>query len=145
MDHKHFEEIRRINFLTTETQALYHQSSLKLGISDSISIVLYAIYDAGGQILLSNIYKNTGISKQTVNSAIRSLEADGILYTQQHTGRSKKIILTDNGKEYVLRTAARLYQAEAQAFDSWTEEEINTYIRLMEKYADCFRLQIEKL
>lgn len=31
------------------------------------------------------------------------------------------------------------------AFDTWTDEEVSTYIRLMEKYVDCFRQQIEKL
>ena len=145
MKNKHIDEIHRINYLTTEMQALYHQSSLKLGITDSVSIVLYSIYDAGSECLLSDVYKNSGISKQTVNSAIRGLEADGILYLEKHNGRSKKIVLTDKGKAYVEKTAARLYQAESDAFDSWTEEEISTYIRLMEKYADCFRQQIEKL
>lgn len=145
MNNKHINEIRRINYLTTELESLYHQSSLKLGITDSISVVLYSIHDAGGECLLSDIYKNSGISKQTVNSAIRGLEADGILYLEQHNGRSKKIMLTDKGKDYVQKTVARLCQAEADAFDSWTEDEVSTYIRLMEKYADCFRQQIENL
>lgn len=43
------------------------------------------------------------------------------------------------------KTVARLYQAEADALDSWAEDEISTYIRLIEKYADCFRQQIGKL
>ena len=43
------------------------------------------------------------------------------------------------------KTAARLFRAEADAFDSWTEEEVETYLRLMEKYADGFRQQIENL
>lgn len=30
-------------------------------------------------------------------------------------------------------------------FDLWTKEEIETYIRLMAKYADCFRKQIDQL
>ena len=145
MKQKHISEIHRINYLTTEMQALYHQSSLKLGISDSVSIVLYSIYDAGEECLLSDIYKNSGISKQTVNSAIRSLEEDGILYLEQYNGRAKKIVLTEKGREYVQKTAARLFRAEADAFDSWTEEEVETYLRLMEKYADGFRQQIENL
>lgn len=145
MKRKHINEIHRINYLTTETEALYHQASLKLGVTDSVSIVLYSIFDAGNECLLSDIYKKSGISKQTINSAIRGLEADGILYLEQHNGRSKKIILTDKGKDYVEKTAARLHQAEMDAFDSWTEDEISTYIRLMEKYTDCFRQQIENL
>lgn len=145
MENRRKKEIYRINCLTMEMEALYHLSSLKLGITDSVSVVLYSIYVAGSECLLSDIYKESGISKQTVNSAIRSLEADGILYLQRHDGRAKKVILTEKGKGYVKKTAARLYQAEIDAFDTWTEEEIDTYIRLMEKYADCFRGQIEKL
>ncbi len=145
MNNNHANEIHRINFLTSEMEAIYHQASLKLGITDSVSIVLYTIYDVGDTCLLSDVYKKSGISKQTVNSAIRGLEADNILYLEQHTGRAKKIVLTDKGKDYVRKTVARLYQAEVQAFDTWSEEEINTYIRLMEKYAECIRQQIEKL
>lgn len=145
MNYCHVKEIHRINYLNTEMNALYHQSSLKLGITDSVSVVLYSIYDSGNECLLSDIYKKSGISKQTVNSAIRSLEADGILYLEQHNGRAKKVVLTDKGKDYVRKTVARLYQAEADALDSWTEDEISTYIRLIEKYADCFRQQIGKL
>ena len=145
MNSNHRNEIHRINYLTSEMEALYHQASLKLGITDSVSIVLYTIYDEGDMCLLSDVYKKSGISKQTVNSAIRSLEADNILYLEQHTGRAKKIILTDKGKDYVQKTVARLYEAEVWAFDTWPEEEINTYIRLMEKYADCIRQQIDKL
>ena len=95
--------------------------------------------------MLNDICKNSGISKQTVNSAIRSLEADDILHLVRHTGRSKKVVLTEKGKDYVRQTVAKLYQAEQNAFDSWSEEEISTYIALMEKYNDCFRRQIEEL
>ena len=145
MKRSHLNEINRINYLTTEMESLYHRSSLKLGITDSVSIVLYSIHDAGNECLLSDIYKNSGISKQTVNSAIRSLEADGILYLEQYDVRAKKVLLTDKGIEYAQRTVARLHQAEMDAFDAWSEEEIGSYIRLMEKYVDCFRSQIEKL
>lgn len=138
-------EIHRINYLTTEMEAMYHQASLKMGITDSVSIVLYSVYDAGNECLLSDIYKNSGISKQTINSAIRSLEADGILYLEQYSGRKKKVALTEQGKAFAQKTVARLWQAEMNAFDSWTKEEIETYIRLMAKYADCFQKQVELL
>lgn len=145
MKNNHINEIHRINYLCSELESLYHQCSLKLGISDSVSLVLYSIYDVGAECLLSDIYKNSGISKQTINSAIRCLEANGILRLEQHTGRSKKVVLTEKGKDYAEETVARLYQAEQAAFDSWSEEEISVYIALMEKYNDCFRRQIKKL
>lgn len=145
MNNSHIKQINRINYINTEIESLYHKASLKLGISDSVSIVLYTLYDEGDECLLGDIYKKSGISKQTVNSAIRSLEKDGILYLEQYTGRAKRVILTDKGKDFVKKTAARLHKAEIQAFDSWTEEEIGMYIALNEKYMTCFRQQVEKL
>lgn len=137
--------INKINYLSSEIDALYHQASLKLGISDSVTIVLYTVYDAGESCLLSDIYKKSGISKQTVNSAIRGLEADKILYLEQYAGRAKKVVLTDAGRKLVKETVERLQKAEIQAFDTWSEEEVSTYIHLMEKYTHCFRKQIENM
>ena len=138
-------KIHRINYLNAELNALYHHASLKLGLTDSAAMVLYTIYDNGENCLLSDIYKQSGVSKQTVNSAIRKLEKERIIYLEQRSGRTKKVVLTDTGKEYVQKTVARLFDAEAAAFASWTEEEINAHIGFMEKYIDSFREQIEKL
>ncbi len=145
MNKKIYDKVHLINHIISEMESLYHQVSLKMGISDSVSIVLYTIHVTEGICLLSDIYKKSGISKQTVNSAIRRLEDEGILYLEQHTGRSKKIILTEMGNEYINKTVAKLYEAEVQAFESWTKEEINTYVNLMEKYKDCFREKINAL
>ncbi len=137
--------IHRINYLNAELDALYHHASLKLGLTDSASIVLYAICDNGGDCLLSDIYKQSGVSKQTVNSAIRHLERKRILYLEPYSGRAKRVVLTETGKAYVQKTTARLFDAEAAAFSSWTEEEISAHIGFLEKYILSFREQIEKL
>ncbi len=145
MEAKICSRIHRINYLNAELDALYHHASLRLGLTDSASIVLYTIYDEGENCLLSDIYKQSGVSKQTVNSAIRNLEKKRILYLEQYSGRAKRVVLTDTGREYVQKTVARLFDAEAGAFSSWTEEEISAHIGFMEKYIRSFREQIEKL
>ncbi len=145
MDTKIRSRIHRITYLNGELDALYHQASLKLGLTDSASIVLYTLYDNGEDCLLSDIYKQSGVSKQTVNSAIRNLEKKRMIYLEQHSGRTKKVVLTDAGKAFVQKTIARLFDAEAAAFSSWTEEEISAHIGFMEKYIRSFREQVEKL
>lgn len=145
MEKRIYSSIHRINYLNAELDALYHHASLRIGLADSEVRVLYTIYDNGESCLLSDIYKQSGISKQTVNSAIRSLERKHIIYLEQHSGRAKKVILTDAGKEYVKETVARLFDAETAALSSWTEEEINAHIGYMEKYIHSFREQVEKL
>lgn len=137
-----FEKLHRINYLGAEMDALYHQACHRLGISDSAMRALYTVYDNGGTCLLSDIYKQSGISKQTVNSAMRKLENDGVLYLEQEDGRGKRVRLTEKGKRYVEKTAARLYAAECEVFSDWPEQEIDTYIYFMEKFNDMFRRQI---
>lgn len=145
MKTEHIQDIRRINQLTTELESLYHLASAKLGMADSVSIVMYALYQAGGECLLADIYKESGISKQTINSALRKLEAEGMVTLAQHSGRAKKVIQTDAGKSYAQATTARLVEAEAAAFAAWTEEDFRICSQLMSSYADSFRQQIEKL
>ena len=145
MNTKIFDKIHKINYLTAEMDALYHQASLKIGMADSVTCVLYAIHDNGESCLLSDIYKQSGISKQTVNSAIRKLENDGILYLEQYKGKSKKVLLTDKGKQYVAETVSRLCEAEIAALSTWTDAEIYTYISLLKKYVITFKAQVEKL
>lgn len=140
-----FERIHRFNCLASDLDALYHQAAKKLGISDSALCVLYMIHENGTHCPLSDIYKKTGNSKQTIHSAVRKLEQEGILYLEQPHGRAKEVCLTEQGKRYVMQTAARLFEAECSAFHSWTEEEISTYLQLMKKYNLSLRSELEKL
>ena len=145
MKKDHNIENKKLNYLHAEIEAQYHRSSLIFGISDSVSIVLYSITDLGDGCLLSDIYKNSEISKQTVNSAVRSLEAGDMLRLEQADGRSKRVFLTEKGRKLAEKTAVRLMRAELNAFDDWSEDEIAELIRLTEKYLDSFRAEIDRL
>ena len=61
------EMIAQINCLTEEVDSLYHQAAVRLGVSDSVLFVLYMLHTNGGQCMLSEIYKLSGISKQMIN------------------------------------------------------------------------------
>lgn len=145
MERLFFEKIHRINYLFAEMDALYHQAALKLGMADSIMRVLYTIHDNGERCPLAEIYKRSGISKQTVNSAIRKLEEEEILYLEHYRGRTKMAILTRKGRDYVEQTVARLFAAEVGAFSSWAETEIDAHIRYLERYLDGFRIRLPDL
>ena len=140
-----FRQIHALNYLTSELDGLYHQASQRIGLSDSAMRILYAIYDNGDGCLLHRICRQSGISKQTVNSAMRKLEEEGILYLIQGKGRNKKVMLTEKGKAYLEQTAAKIYAAESRAFSGWTEAEVEEYLRLTEKFAESFREQVQAM
>ncbi len=137
--------VSRVNCLTNDLNALYHKAARILGVADSVLIVMYMIHDKGNGCLLYDIWNESGVSKQTVNSAIRNLEERKILYLKQEKGRNKRVFLTDLGKTFMEQTAALLYEAECNAFIDWTDEEFTSYISLMEKYNRSFGMEIDKL
>lgn len=145
MDNIYRAAVRRVNCLTNDTDALYHLVARKLGIADSVLITAYMIHENGDGCPLYDIYSESGVSKQTINSAIRKLERDGVLYLTPDKGKSKRVWLTDKGREFIANTAARLFEAECRAFDGWTDEEHEMYFKLIEKYNTAFRAEVEKL
>lgn len=140
-----FEKLHHVNYLMAEMDALYHQASLKLGISDSAMRVLYTIYDRGDGCSLRDVYKQSGIGKQTAHSALQKLEREGMLRIENGLETGKQVRLTEAGRLHMEKTAGRLYQLECEIFSSWTEEELCQHIRLMEKYADALREQLKTL
>ncbi len=145
MHEKYNQQIHRLNYLTSELDGLYHQASLRIGLSDSAMRILYAIYDNEDGCLLHTICQQSGISKQTVNSALRKLEKEGVLYLVPYQGKHKKVLLTEMGKTYLERTAAKIYAAESKAFATWTEAEFEAYLHLTTKFAESFRAQVQAM
>ena len=145
MERDYNEIIYKINCLSSEIDSIYHQASLKLGVSDSVMIILYMIFEGDGECALNKIQKETGISKQTLNSSIRKLEKDGIIYLEQIDGKTKNVCFTDKGREFAKNNVIRLYNAECSSFDDWSDEEIELYLSLMKRHNHDLKVNFEKL
>ena len=127
-------DVRRLNHLHSEIEAAYHESSLRFGVSGSVLKILYAICDSGDSFPLSDVCRNTGLTKQTVNSAIRKLENNDMIYLEAVNGKSKRVCLTEKGKQFARGTITRLIEIENAIFDSWDKEKLEKYIELTEQY-----------
>ena len=88
----------------------------------------------------SDIVKATGLSKQTLNSAIRKLEKEGIIILEKLNEKSKKIVMTDKGQVLIEQKMKPLVDMEDRVLASWTEEDRRKYLELIEK----FKVQFEK-
>lgn len=133
-------DIRRFNHLISETDAAYHEMSLKLGLSDSAMQILYTLCgNEDGGCLLREICSLTGLSRQTVHSAVRNLERDGILRLEMAGGKRKKVILTEKGLLLAGRTAGRVIEAENRIFAGWPREDVETYLELTRRYLEDLR------
>ena len=73
------------------------------------------------------------------------MEEEDVVRLEQHHGKAKIVFLTEKGKEKANDTVSKILEAEIGAFESWSEEEIDAYIGLTNKYVETFREQINKL
>ena len=135
--------MKRFNYLNGELNMVYHTVAFRLGVSDSTMQILYTICNFGESCLLSDICRLTGARKQTVNSALRKLEKEGVLYLTPENGKSKRVVLTGRGKELAERTAVRLIAAENAVFDAWSKKDVENYLALTERYLKDIRRQID--
>lgn len=128
------EIFKRFNILAWDTDALYHKISLALGITDSELNILYVIYFNGGKVRLSDIVRYSGLMKQTVNSSLRKLEEKKILTLENVDGKSKAVSLTSGGFKLCENTVKHLIEWEDKALSSFSSDEMELYLSLMEKY-----------
>lgn len=138
-------DMKRFNYLLTETDNVYHEASVKLGLSDSAMQILYTIcdYDEGDSCPLREVCRRTGISKQTINSAIRKLEKEGMLYLEQAGVRTKRLCLTQEGKQLAERTAMKIIKAENDILNSWPGEDVEKYLELTERFLASFKKKVK--
>ncbi len=127
-------DFKRYNILAWETDALYHAISLEFGLTDSAVNILYLLSFEGGSSMLGDIVKYSGLQKQTINSSMRILEKKGILTLEPVDGKSKKAVLTPEGRELCRRTVDRLIEWENKAMSSFSKREVDTFLLLMERY-----------
>lgn len=136
---------RRISYLTSEIDAAYHEAALGLGLSDSAMRVLYTLCLNGASCPLSEIISLSGISKQTINSALRKLEDAGMIYLETTGGRKKSVGLTALGSTLAQNTVLRVLGIEDEIFSAWSKAELETYISLTERYLSAFREKVREL
>lgn len=137
--------MKRVNYIANETDAAYHEAALRLGLSDSALIILYVLCNAGGSCGLQEIAQLSGVSKQTINSAMRRLEEQGTVALSPLDGKKKCVCLTGAGKALAAKTAMRLIAIENEILGEWNEEERRQYVELQRRYLIAFRQKSKAL
>ena len=135
----HYLQASEYTHLAGEINALYHEAAVRMGVSDSVMNILYVICENGDRCLQSEISRLTGISRQTINSAIRKLEKEQIVCLEPGQGRNTIVCLTEAGKHFAEQKIGPLFAVENQIWNEWTEEEQRQYLKLTQKYRDALK------
>ncbi len=134
-------KIGLINLTMRRIMTTYHWTANEMRLSDSECDVLYALIQE--PMSQSEICRTMGISKQTVNSAVRKLENKGVL-SIPHGVKNAKLMLTEAGKRFAVETVGKFVRAEDAIFSQWSAEEVDTFLALNRKYLTLLREQIER-
>lgn len=137
-------DVNRFNRLTLQTDLVYHEAASRLGLTYSAMMILYSVLDNGGSCPIGDICA-FGISKQTVNSALRKLENEDIIFRRSAGGRRKDICLTEKGTALAEKTVLKIIEFENEIFASWTEHERETYFELTKRYMNQLNERVSKL
>lgn len=130
---------RQYTYLVAEINSLYHEAAVKMGISDTVLNILYVLCEKGDRCFQSDIFRLTGISRQTINSAIRRLEKDGLVYLEQGDGRNTVVCLTEKGKGFSAKEIFPLFKIEDKIWKEWTTDEQEQYFLFTQKYRDALK------
>ncbi len=116
---------------------IYSEFSRACGLSDCAYWMLVDTSTAGGSIAVSRLTSEWFYSKQTINSAIKTLTARGFAALEFAEGsrKNKVVRLTEAGMRFAEQYALPAQEAEQQAFEvlePWEQREI---MRLIEKFS----------
>ena len=139
--------ITTYNRLYKETDDLYRRLAKHYGLSDNAFWILYLIEEAPQPITQTELVNTLFLSKQTINSALKSLEQSGHirLTSDPAGGRGKYLHLTGLGKALAERTIHPVFQMEERAFHAMTAQQQRGLLELNRLNLELLRRESEQI
>lgn len=124
---------------------IYSEFARVCGLSDCAYWMLVDISTADEGVAVSRLTSEWFYSKQTINSAIKTLTARGLATLEFAEGirKNKVVCLTDEGRRFAERYALPAVTAEQRAFGAlelWEQREI---MRLVGKFSHVLNEECE--
>ena len=137
-----FQEFNRID---GQIQRSYHEAAVKMGLPDSEFWILYVLATNEPEMLQTELTAITGVSKTTINSALKKMERAGLLELTPGGGRNTCSRLTEIGHQLAEKTVCRLVALENRIYESWSPEEQAMLIQLNRDYSEKLAAMIGEL
>lgn len=137
------ERLAQLNTVHRETDEVYHLAAKSRGLSDGAFWLLYAVREADGLLTQRELGQRLYMPKQTVNSALKKLESEGVIELRAAADRrGKRVFFTEAGRALAERTVDPLFAAETRALKALSEPMQEEYLRLHRLYLEALRAEI---
>ena len=133
--------LRTYNRLFKENDELYHEIARCFGLSDC------ALREEEQALTQSDICESLFLPRQTIHSAIKKLEEEGMLTLRYKEGnrKNKELALTKQGQLLAERTADQVIAAEERALSHLSEAERSRFLQLYQKYINQLRKELTEI
>lgn len=139
-------ELIQYNQLQKKLEDFYNNFAKLCGLSDSVFWIIYTVLERQEPFTQTELCNMWCFSKQTINTALKNLVADGIIRFQpsEQNRKNKQIFLTDKGTAFAQRTVVPFMELEKRAFGALEDEERNEFLRLTRKHLDLLWAELQK-
>ena len=99
---------QEFNQIDGQIERSYHEVAVRMNLPDSEFWILYVLVTNEPAMLQTELTSTTGISKTTINSALKKMERKGLLRLTPGKGRNTCVSLTEEGNALAEKTVCRL-------------------------------------
>ena len=128
------------NEVLKENNDLYSNLAKKFKMSDCMLWILYILREENKVLTQSDICNMMCIPKQTVNSSLKKMEAEGYIELLNiNDKRSKQVSFTEKGLDLANNTVDIIISKENNALSKMDEKEQELLINLLRKFNDLLK------
>lgn len=141
------EWINSFDRLYRESDKLYHRLAVHCDLSETAYWVAYGIFMRGGSLAVRELVELCDMPKQSVNTALKALEAKGYVTLDFCEGSKKAKVasFTQAGRAFCDEKIRPASRAERRAFATLDPAEQTELLRLIEKYVGAIQQELTTL
>lgn len=141
-------QLQKFNTLWKAQDDIWQEAARRSGLPETAFWIIYILtVEDQKELTQAEICDAWFIPRQTCNSAIKKLEREGLvsLTTHKGAGNVKYLSLTDTGRSYADRHITPLTNADILSFSSFTANERELLLSLLQRQLDYLKKGTEKL
>lgn len=132
MESKQNRALKEFDSLYKMIDDVYHEIAISMHLTDSAFLILYCLLELGDGCSQKDICKLYSISKQTVNSSVKSLEDKGVLIRKAGVGRDIHLFFTEFGRNFLKNISVLSLIWKMLHLNLWSLRSVNSCFLLRE-------------
>ncbi|MCH4208069.1 MAG: MarR family transcriptional regulator [Solobacterium sp.] len=132
--------LQEYNRLYAEENDIYRKYAKKIGMPEAAFWIMYTLRDSDNALPQKELCQKLALPKQTVNSALKKMETEGVLKLSIETDRRSRLVtLTKKGIRTAEKSVDAVFGWEQEAMNELSENEQKKLIALFRRYRQALR------